>query len=309
MHTNHAIRLATAPVSWGVWEATIDRPDLPPPDELLQAMRRAGFSRLELGPPGYFGSTPGAVEQTLRGAGMTLVGAFAPLHLSDADAFERDRGELVATIEALARFADDGPLVLLADAGSPERMSAAGKPAHLEATALDDEGVRRAAARLDQAAGLCRDGGLRAAFHHHAESYFEAPQEVDALLARTDPDLVGVCLDTGHAVIGGGDPVALMEAWSSRVTHVHLKDVDPGILAQLRDGEVTIENAWENGLFCPLGQGVVDFPRFFALPAMRAFEGVRVIEQDRIAVTAGGLAAVEQTETENLAYVTRVASA
>lgn len=297
------MKVATAPVTWGVWEATIDRDDLPPADALLATMRDVGYSRLELGPPGYFGAEPEAAARRLRDAGMTLVGAFAPLHLDDAAAFEADQRELTATIATLACFADDDPLVVLADAGSPERIRAAGKPEELRATALRGDALRHAAARLASAAERCRAESLQPCFHHHAESYFEAPEEVDALLAQLAGEPLGLCFDTGHALIGGGDPVELMRAWAPRISHLHLKDVEPGLVARLRAGEVGIEAAWEAGLFCPLGEGSVDFGALFALPEMRAFTGLAVIEQDRVAVTATELADIARVEAANLAFL------
>jgi inosose dehydratase len=308
-HSNVAMQLATAPVSWGVWEATIDRADLVAPERLIAALRDTGYSRLELGPPGYFGATPDAAAHRLHEADLTLVGAFVPLRLTDADGFREDQELLASTLATLARFADDNPMVLLADAGSPERVRAAGQAQELRRTALENEPLRQAADRLVRAAESCRDAGLRASFHHHAESYFEAPDEVERLLDMTDVDLLGVCFDTGHGLIGGGDPLELMRAWAPRITHIHLKDVDPTHLDRLRAGRTDMESAWEEGLFCPFGNGAVDFPGLFGLPEMQAFGGVVVLEQDRVAVTADDLSEVAATEAANLDYIVRTATA
>jgi inosose dehydratase len=286
-----------------VWEATIDRDDLVAPDRLLAAMRECGHTRLELGPAGYFGSTPELAAQRLREAEMTMVGAFVPLRLAEPDATAADDLVLHEVLETLACFADDEPLVILADAGSPERVRAAGKPARLRETSLEGAALRAASERLMRVAEACRDRGLGATFHHHAESYFESPEEVDALLDQLDAELVGLCFDTGHALIGDGDPLELMCAWAHRITHLHLKDVEPALLSELRAGDVGIEAAWERGLFCPLGAGAVDFDGLFASPELRAFHGIAVLEQDRVAVTENELANVARVEAANLAYV------
>lgn len=273
------------------------------PDRLLAAMRECGHTRLELGPAGYFGPTPELAARRLREAEMTMVGAFVPLRLADPDATAADDLVLDEVLETLACFADDEPLVILADAGSPERVLAAGKPERLRETGLDGAALRTAAERLTRVAESCRDRGLGATFHHHAESYFESPAEVDALLDQLDAQLLGLCFDTGHALIGGGDPLEQMRAWGERITHLHLKDVDPTLLAELRAGDVGIEEAWERGMFCPLGAGAVDFDGLFASPELRAFHGIAVLEQDRVAVTQDELADVARVEAANLAYV------
>src|SRR5205823_4771722 len=118
------LRLATAPVTWGVWERTIDRDDLIPRDELLGAAAALGYRAIELGPPGYLGADAASVRAALEPFGLDLVGAFVLLHLADEQAFEADLEELDRTLGILADAGTD-PVVLLADAGSPERLLAA----------------------------------------------------------------------------------------------------------------------------------------------------------------------------------------
>ena len=83
-------RLASAPVTWGVWERTIDRPDLIPPQSMLETVRELGYTGIELGPPGYLGADSAAVAAAIARHGLELVGGFAPLHLADEDAFRTD---------------------------------------------------------------------------------------------------------------------------------------------------------------------------------------------------------------------------
>ena len=71
------------------------------------------------------------------------------------------------------------------------------------------------------------ESGLRTVFHHHCAGYVETPDEIDALMARTDPSLVGLCLDSGHATYGGGSPLDLLARHRARMWHVHFKDCEP----------------------------------------------------------------------------------
>jgi inosose dehydratase len=288
-------RLASAPVTWGVWELTIGRDDLVAPQAMLEAVRDIGYPGIELGPLGYFGDSPSAVRGLLAAHGLELAGAFVELHLASADAFERDLPLLNRTIEILE---ETGSPLVLADAGSPERRAACGRPDELRRTSLDADRFSAAMERLRRATVRSLDAGVPVTFHHHAATYFETRAEVERLLAATDPEL-GLCVDTGHAVIGGIDPSELASAAADRLTHVHLKDVEPTVLAQLRRAEIDLDQAWEQGLFCPFGEGEVDLAGFLSLPQMRAFDGWAVVEQDRVRVTARDLAGTAAVERRN----------
>jgi inosose dehydratase len=197
------VRLASAPVTWGVWEKTVGRDDLVPPELLLETMRSLGYEATELGPPGYF--TPQLLEQHE----MALVGGFAPLRFEDEAGYAEDvETWLDPVIEVLAATGARGPVVL---AGG--ELDAAHEPPG----AAFFERVNRAVER-------CRARGVPVVFHHHRATFIETPNEIEALLANTD---VGICYDCGHAVAGGGDPVEVARLCSGRIEHLHLKDVDP----------------------------------------------------------------------------------
>jgi inosose dehydratase len=291
--------LAAAPVTWGVWERTVDRGDLVPRATLLGAVRSLGFTAIELGPPGYLGPDAAGVRASLEPHGLELVGAFVPLHLADDAAFGADVDELERTLEVLASYA--GAVALLADAGAPERFAAAGQPPELRRTALAGSAFDAAARRLAAAAERCRVAGVPAALHPEVGSYIEAPDEIAAFLEAIDPGVLALCLDTGHMLIGGGDPVALAREWAGRIAHVHLKDVSRELLERVRAGELDVERAWEDGLFCGFGDGIVDLRG--VLEALDGYDGWLVVEQDRIAVRAGDVEAVREAERRNLEYL------
>jgi inosose dehydratase len=297
-----SLRLATAPVSWGVWEQTIDRPDLVQPRSLLETVTAMGYRALESGPPGYLAPNGAAAAELIRPFGVEIVATFLPLRLDDQDGFAEDLGLLDQTAEVLV--ATGGGLVILADAERPERARVSGQPARLRETAWSDELFDRAADHLVQAVERCSARGLRAAFHPHAATYVESPEEVEAILARTPLEL-GLCVDTGHTVVGGGDPLELARRHADRVVHLHLKDVDGEVLGRLRAGEIDMNEAWREGIFCPFGDGVAPLAEFLALPEVRALDAFAVLEQDRMAVTVEDLPAVRAVEAENRRRVER----
>jgi len=293
-----ALRLATAPVSWGIWEQTIHRPDLVPPRPLLETVTAMGYRALETGPPGYLAADGTSAAELIEPFSVELVATFLPLRLDDEEGFRTDLAALDRTTELLA--AAGGGIVLLADAERPERAAVSGRPERMAAVALSYEQLDRAGERLDRAAARCAERGLPAALHPHAASYIESPEEVEAILERTSLPL---CIDTGHAVVGGGDPVELVRRHGDRLAHVHLKDVDAAVLARLRAGEIDMNEAWAAGIFCPFGDGVVPLPEFLAEPRVRGLDGYAVLEQDRMAVTVDDLPGVRAVEERNLRRV------
>ena len=288
-------RLASAPVTWGVWELTTGRHDLLAPEAILAAVHDLGYTGIELGPLGYFGDSAEVVGELLGAHELELAGAFVQLHLAETDAFERDLPLLERTLAILAAA---GGLLVLADAGSPERRAACGRAEELRRTALGPDELAGAMERLRAAVSRSLAAGVAPTFHPHAATYVETREEVDGLLESTGPEL-GLCLDTGHSVIGGIDPAELASAAGDRLAHVHLKDVDPTVRSRLAAGELDVDEAWEQGLFCRLGEGEVDLSGFLALPQVRAFEGWVVIEQDRVRVRADDLERVARVERQN----------
>jgi inosose dehydratase len=292
------MRIATAPVSWGIWEMTIDRSDLIPPELFLETIVDMGYTATETGPPGYFAPNGTAAVERAGRHGVELIATFLPLRLDDAAGFEEDLGALDRTVEVLE--ATGGGIVLLADMETPDRARAAGSEERRQATAWDAETVERAAERLQSAAEIVRGRGLDVALHPHAATHVESAEETEQMLKRTD---IGLCIDTGHTVVGGGDPRELVRRHVDRLRHLHLKDVDGGLLSRLAAGELDMDEAWPQGIFCEFGAGVVPLREFLALPEVRSFGGYAVIEQDRVAVTLDDMPAVRAADERNHRYV------
>jgi len=150
----------------------------------------------------------------------------------------------------------------------------------------DEDGLRASqwdgyAAAVSRAAHrILEHSGLRSVFHHHCAGYVETPGEIAALMSRTDPDLVGLCLDTGHCTYGGGDPVAMIDTYRSRIRHVHFKDCEPDRLRDAREEGWDYHTAIRRGIFCELGRGVVPWAAVRDALQRVGFDGWIVVEQD-----------------------------
>ena len=277
------MRLANAPVSYGVFELTAEDADLPDPEELLGAIAAGGYSGTELGPPGYFGEGPELVARLQR-HGLSLVASFLPLRFSRAEHREEDLGRLDNVLDQLdaVSVADERPLVLLSDAFcEPERLAAAGRIDETPSAWLEDSRFETLAANVVRAAERCRSRGFTVSFHYHGGTYIETPREVDRLLERLDPSLAGLCLDTGHTAFGGGNPIELLDRHGDRVNHVHLKNVDGDVMGRIRREGLGMEEAWRSGVFSRLETGSVDVPGVLERLAAAGYDGWLVVEQDR----------------------------
>ncbi|MEU6730402.1 TIM barrel protein [Nonomuraea wenchangensis] len=286
------VKVANAPVSFGVFELS----DAPPPlgpDTMVQALAGAGYEGIDSGPIGYLG-TGSELADRLAGNGLLLAGGWVDLRYGDAEAYARGLPALEAALDVFAAAppAPDGfaPRPTLACSGSAERFARPGG----SVPGLAAGEWPAYAARVQEAADRCRERGLEPAFHHHLGTYVETPDDVERLLELTD---VQLCLDTGHLLLAGGDPVTALRDWADRVGHVHIKDGDTKILAAALADGVDLRELMGRGGFAPLGEGELDLPGVVRTLAEIGYSGWVVIEQD----TLPGRRTVEQNIADQAA--------
>jgi inosose dehydratase len=276
------IRVANAPVSFGVFELTVGRlPNLPGSEDILDAVAGAGYEGIDLGPLGYLGNH-GELRVGLESRGLGLAGGWVQMRFSEREGFEQDLRLLDRTLDVFSAVGDAGlepPKPTLADAGSPARAANPGRGKDLPEIGLDAAGWTRLGEGVKRAAERCRDEGFEPTFHHHACTHVEAPHEIERLLELTD---TGLCLDTGHLLLGGGDPVQALRDWGDRINHLHVKDVRLEVLRKVIADRAGMEAVWSRGTFCELGTGDVDIEGFLSLVKRGGFSGWLVVEQDRI---------------------------
>ncbi len=262
--------LANAPVSWGVMEVEGWSPPLEY-TEFLDQLRQAGYEGTELGPYGYMPPDAEELGGQLKRRSLTLISAFVPLPLKQT---QLDLEPLNAAGRLLSALG--ARHLVLADALWPEREAVAGRvPAG--SVHLSDREWETVAANTRAACQAAAELGLRCVFHHHAGTYIESPEEIARLLALTD---VGLCLDTGHYVYGGGDPVEAVKQFGPRVEYLHFKDVNPARLEDVRRRRLGFLDGVRAGVFCELGQGCVRFPDLLAELDRIGYDGWAVVEQD-----------------------------
>ncbi|NUR30634.1 MAG: TIM barrel protein [Catenulispora sp.] len=286
------MRIAGAPISWGVCEVPGWGYQLPV-DRVLAEMSAAGLTATEFGPDGFL---PAGAEQrraVLSKYDLAAVGGFVPalLHESGHDPWP----DVKAALDGYAATGAD-VLVLAAATGCDGYDS---RPA------LDDSGWRRLFGNLDRIRVQAAELGIEACLHPHVGTMIESGEDVDRLL---DQSAMPLCLDTGHLMAGGGDPVRVAREAPDRIVHVHLKDADAALADRVRAGELTYYDAVRAGLYTPLGEGDAGIAGVVAALEGNGYQGWYVLEQDTVLDSrpdegAGPLAAVRAgvAYLENLA--------
>lgn len=262
------MKLAAAPISWGVsevpgWGAQLD------PDRVLAEIAEAGLGATELGPHGFLPREPAAIRARLASHDLALVGGFVPAVLH----------RTAERTAALAHVRDSA--ALLADAGASVLVLAAltgevGYDAPYRPDAVAWEVLRGGIAEVREIGARV---GLVVAFHPHYGTVVERAEDVRRLLESTD---VPLCLDTGHLIVAGADPLSIAREAGARVAHVHLKDVDAALAARVRAREVGYRDAVRAGLYRPLGDGDLDLGGLLEILRGQGYVGWHVLEQDLV---------------------------
>ena len=261
-------RIAGAPVSWGV----IEIPDWGyqmPADRVLKEASSLGIGAVEAGPEGLLPADPNAVSDLLARYGLGLVGGFVPAVLHDP---ARREAEL-ALVERRAKFfaAAGADVVVLAAMSGSESFG--------EFVELDDDSWRELFQSLEFVGEICDRHGIAVSLHQHYGTVVERDDQLKRFL---DGSEMGLCLDTGHLVIGVSDPVGIAELAGPRVNHVHLKDVNLEVAGRLASRELSFKEAAQKNAFRPLGEGDVDVGGVVDRLESSGYRGWYVLEQDSV---------------------------
>ncbi len=271
-------RLASAPIGCVpiVWN-NVDLPDLGPEvpyATILDELQRLGFAGCQFGRGFPHGE---ALRAELRRRDLRLAERYWALP-ADATGLVGDAEE--SARRGLAELVDAGGEVLvLALDGGADRDGLAGRVAD-GGPRWPEAAFERLATLLDTLADDAPDG-VKVAFHPHAATWIEAPDEVDSLASRLEGTAARLCMDVGHYTVGGGDPVEAIARHGDLIAHVHAKDVDPVVLGRLRTGEIAgFGDAVRERVFTELGNGCLDVAGVVGALEAIDYSGWLMVEQD-----------------------------
>ena len=267
-----SIRFGVSPIAW----VNDDMPELGG-DTLLSTIladaRDIGFSGVELG--GKFPRDPAVLRPLLAGYGLDLVGGWysGQLLVRDVEA------EIAAARDHLALLKAMGATVFVHAETSNAIHGQRAIPLS-RTPRLDAAGWKLFGERLTGFADHIAGEGLRFAYHHHLGTVVEGAADLAALTSVTGSS-VGLTLDTGHAALGGIDPVAAIRAHPARIAHVHCKDVRRSVFDEVRARDLSFLDGVLAGMFTVPGDGGLDYAQVMRALADIGYCGWIVVEAEQ----------------------------
>jgi len=261
------VKIAGAPISWGVCEVPGWGYQMSP-DRVLAEMSSLGLTATEFGPDGFLPTDPSKKAEFLSNHKMTAIGGFYPILLHDTD---RDPIPAV-TRELDAYEAAKAEVLVLAASTGVDGYDAANP-------VLTPKQWETLFENLSKVSDLANQRGVKAVIHPHVGTLIETREDIEQVLSGTN---IGFCLDTGHMLIGGTDPVKFSEEHSDRIQHSHLKDVNLQVSEKVRSGKISYYEGVKQGLYTPLGQGDVDVRSIIKNLMASNYQGWFTLEQDNV---------------------------
>jgi inosose dehydratase len=268
------LRLGTAPDSWGVWFAS--DPHQVTWDVYLDEIARVGYVYTELGPQGFMPQDPEQLKDELGQRGLTVCGGtvFAALH-KGRDALDK----------AIADFSREAKLLAAVGAEYlvhlPEQYTDMHTGEATEAGDIDQEQWKNLVTGTDELAKIIlQEYGIKLVFHPHVDTHVDTQVRIERFLTDTDPELVNLCLDTGHVAYCDGDNVEIVDRFPERITYVHLKSVDPAVRARALAEKLPLSDAVKLGVMCEPPYGEPDMPPLLERLGQLDRDIFTVIEQD-----------------------------
>jgi inosose dehydratase len=268
------LRLGTAPDSWGVWFP--EDPHQVGWQQYLDEVAKAGYLYTELGPQGFLPQDPAQLNDELAARGLTVSGGtvFAGLH--------KGKEALDKAIEDFGREAR-----LLSAVGAtflvhlPEQYTDMHSGTATEAADLGAEQWQNLVQGTNELARVIKEEyGVDLVFHPHVDTHVDTQERVERFLTDTDPQLVNLCLDTGHISYCDGNNVEIVERFPERITYVHLKQVDPVVRERVRAENLPLSEAVKLGVMVEPPYGEPPMPPLLDALAKLERDVYCVIEQD-----------------------------
>lgn len=276
MFNKEKVTLGIAPIGW----CNDDMPDLGAENtfqQIVSEMALAGFTGCEVG--NKYPSDPTELKKALDLRGMRIVSRWYSSFIITRP-IEEEIKEFNAALDFLAAVGCNRVNV------SEQSYSIQGK---LDVPVLtgghkyvmNDDEWKIFCEGLNTLGKIAVERGFKLCFHHHMGTVVQTSEEVDRMMANTDPRYVFLCYDTGHFTFAGEDPLAMLKKYADRVGHVHLKDMRLDVVKKVREENMSFLQAVRSGAFTVPGDGNVDFDPIFKVLADANYEGCMLVEAEQ----------------------------
>jgi len=273
MFTPNTIQLSIAPIAW----TNDDLPELGgqvPFEQCIDEMATAGFAGSEIG--NKYPKDPVVLKPALEQRGLQISSAWFSTFFSEngrkdetVSAFIDQMNFLKAMGAKVVNVCECGHCVQ----GTPEHV--------FDRPSYTDQQWVRVANGLNRLGGIACDNGMVIAYHYHMGTMVQSAAETDRIMGMTDPDMVHLLVDTGHAHYAGNDPLALVKQYGPRIRNVHLKDIRQEVLDVVHSQKMNFLDSVKAGVFTVPGDGCIDFDRIFQALADAGYQGWFVVEAEQ----------------------------
>lgn len=274
--TSLPFRLGIHPINW-VGEDVKEHGDDTTFERIVDDIVALGLTGTEMGRK--FPSDPQVLKQELAKRGIGLTSQWKSVLFSDP----AYREEELAAYRAHAQFLQSmgSTVISTCEAGGSLHFDPRRSPNEEEVQRLNDQQWASLAEGLNAAGAIAKEYGLKLTYHHHGGTVVERPEEIDRLMELTDPNLVYLLFDTGHAYYGGADPLEVLLKHFDRIAYVHLKDIRPEVLEEARTEHSDFVTCIRKGVFTVPGDGCIDFGPIIAELANRGYSGWAMLEGEQ----------------------------
>lgn len=269
-------RLGAHPINW-VGEDVKEHGADTTYEQILDEMQALGLGGTEMGRK--YPADPAVLKEELSRRGLQLVSQWKSVLFSDPAYRESE-------LEAYRKHAEflkemGSTVISTCEVGGSLHFDPRRTPNEKEVLRLDEAGWESLTKGLNAAGAIAKEYGLKLTYHHHGGTAVERPEEIDRLMELTDPGLVYLLYDTGHAYYGGADPLELLRKHYRRIAYIHLKDVRRNVLEEARREKSDFITCIRKGVFTVPGDGVIDFGPIVAELAERGYDGWAMLEGEQ----------------------------
>lgn len=276
------VKLGIAPIAW----TNDDMPDLGAENTFRQCvseMALAGFTGCEVG--NKFPKNTAELKQALELRGLEICNAWFSTFLTTKPYAETEKG----FIEHITFLKEMGAKVVgVSEQG--HSIQGTDKAIFREKYSLNDAEWDLLCTGLNKLGKVAKDMGISLCFHHHMGTVVQTAAEIDRLMENTDPELFGLLFDSGHLAYCGEDYLAVLKKYVGRVRHVHLKDIRPEVIAEVKAKDLSFLDGVRMGTFTVPGDGVIDFKPIFDVLADAGYAGYVLVEAEQDPAKADPLA-------------------
>jgi inosose dehydratase len=246
-------------------------------ETILDDIRKLGLAGTEMGRK--YPQDPVVLKRELSARGIQLVSQWKSVLFSDPAYREQELADYRKHAEFLSGMGSK--VISTAEVGGSLHFDPRRTPTETEVLRLDETGWQALAEGLNAAGAIAREYGMKLTYHHHGGTVVERPEEIDRLMELTDPNLVWLLYDTGHAYYGGADPLTVLRKHYDRIGYVHLKDVRQQVLDEARADDSDFVSCIRRGVFTVPGDGCLDFGPIVAELQARGYSGWAMLEGEQ----------------------------